>query len=277
MIFWGGQSVMFLGFLKKALVSLSVVFGGFGVGFASSVIDSSNSSNVFKTQIKQAQSSSTSNYNVGDKITIDGNDYTILETNMSLSSPEANFTFSKSSNIVYILSWFGYDLDSKYHCLSFSLSSDIILFTSSNSDLSSERYNIHVKESNLSYLVSPKSSGYYSNSLLLIFNKNYNFKNTFFYNSRTFGYASLLILSPYVKPLNPVTDSISIIVSGLTEFGKGLGKGISDIVTAMMYSGEGANRVLSPYFVFVLVFASVALCVSLTSLIFNWLRQLGGK
>ncbi len=73
-----------------------------------------------------------------------------------------------------------------------------------------------------------------------------------------------------------VKEIVNVLISGLTEFGKGLGQGISDIVTAMMYTGEGASKALSPFFVVVLVFAAIALCVSLTTLLFNWLRNLGG-
>lgn len=73
-----------------------------------------------------------------------------------------------------------------------------------------------------------------------------------------------------------VKEIVGVLISGLTEFGKGLGQGISDIITAMMYTGDGASKALSPFFVVVLVFASIALCVSLTTLIFNWLRNLGG-
>lgn len=73
-----------------------------------------------------------------------------------------------------------------------------------------------------------------------------------------------------------VKEIVDVLISGLTEFGKGLGQGISEIVTAMMYTGDGVSKTLSPFFVVVLVFAAIALCVSLTTLLFNWLRNLGG-
>lgn len=69
------------------------------------------------------------------------------------------------------------------------------------------------------------------------------------------------------------------LVSGLTTFGQGLGHGISDIVTAMMFqttgTGESAVTTLSPFFIGVIAFGAVALAVGLTTLIFSWLSSLG--
>ena len=66
-----------LGIFKKCLISLSVMFGGFGVNLGSSVIDVSNSTNnVFRTQLKQANTNIGSN--VRDNLkNISLNDYTL--------------------------------------------------------------------------------------------------------------------------------------------------------------------------------------------------------
>lgn len=72
-----------------------------------------------------------------------------------------------------------------------------------------------------------------------------------------------------------ISEIVSVLVSGLTSFGQGIGRGISDIVTAMMFTGSGESQKLSPYFVAVLVFAAVALTIGLTRLVFNWLGNLG--
>lgn len=72
-----------------------------------------------------------------------------------------------------------------------------------------------------------------------------------------------------------VSQIVEILVSGLTKFGQGLGKGISDIVTAMMFTTNGESQALSPFFVAVCIFAAVALAVGLTTLLFNFLRNLG--
>lgn len=87
---------------------------------------------------------------------------------------------------------------------------------------------------------------------------------------------SIVALEGLASGQDVVAEIVGVLISGLTEFGKGLGQGISEIVNAMLYIGDGASKTFSPFFVIVLVFAAIALCVSLTTLIFNWLRNLGG-
>ena len=267
---------MFLGFLKNALISLSVVFGGFGVNFGSSVIDSFNSSNVFKTHVKQVNSSSSPSYNVGDVIFLSDNYYKVIESNTDSLYSQDNYNFKNSSKFVYISYWSSNSINERFYTLVARL--DTNNFVEFVAGAPTKSNNFFTFGSNLKpYAISPVGSLFYKVPLFLTFNKPFSFKISF--SSSGMGDIKVLVLSPTEapKPLNAVTESISIIVSGLTEFGKGLGKGISDIVTAMMYTGEGVTKALSPFFVMVLVFASIALCVSLTTLIFNWLRNLGGN
>lgn len=68
-----------------------------------------------------------------------------------------------------------------------------------------------------------------------------------------------------------VTDIVSILVSGLTTLGTGIGSGVANFAQALAFDGDG----LSVYFVLVLAFAGVSLAVGLTTKIFDWLSSLG--
>lgn len=73
--------------------------------------------------------------------------------------------------------------------------------------------------------------------------------------------------------LETLQQIISLLVGGIIDFGKGIGSGISQIVTSMMYTSDGLN--LSPYFVAIVIFAAIAICTGLTSKLFMWLGNLG--
>lgn len=74
-----------------------------------------------------------------------------------------------------------------------------------------------------------------------------------------------------------VSEIVSILVSGLTQLGTGIGSGIANFATALAFTGTGENQTLSVYFVLVIVFAGVSLAIGLTTLIFNWLSSLGSR
>ena len=74
---------------------------------------------------------------------------------------------------------------------------------------------------------------------------------------------------------NLVTQIVQIIVSGITEMGKGIGKGISDAVQAMAFTGTGEQQTLSVWFIVVLAFAGISLAVGLTRLVYTFLTTLG--
>lgn len=75
--------------------------------------------------------------------------------------------------------------------------------------------------------------------------------------------------------LQTLQEIINILVGGIIDFGKGIGAGISQIVTSMMYVTNGDTTTLSPYFVAIVIFASIAICTGLTSKLFMWLGDLG--
>lgn len=75
---------------------------------------------------------------------------------------------------------------------------------------------------------------------------------------------------------NLVTEIVKIIVSGITEMGKGIGAGISGAVEAMAFTaGTGDTKTLSVWFIVVLAFAGISLAVGLTRLVYTFLTTLG--
>lgn len=75
---------------------------------------------------------------------------------------------------------------------------------------------------------------------------------------------------------NLVSEIVKIIVSGITEMGKGIGAGISGAVEAMAFtSGTGDSKTLSVWFIVVLAFAGISLAVGLTRLVYTFLTTLG--
>lgn len=78
---------------------------------------------------------------------------------------------------------------------------------------------------------------------------------------------------------NLVSQIVQIIVSGITEMGKGIGAGISNVVQQMAFTttgtGESATTTLSVWFIVVLAFAGISLAVGLTRLVYTFLTTLG--
>lgn len=72
-----------------------------------------------------------------------------------------------------------------------------------------------------------------------------------------------------------VEEIVKIIVSGITERGKGIGAGISGAVQEMAFTGTGETQALSVWFIVVLAFAGISLAVGLTRLVYTFLTTLG--
>lgn len=72
-----------------------------------------------------------------------------------------------------------------------------------------------------------------------------------------------------------VTQIVQIIVSGITEMGKGIGSGISGAVQAMAFTTSGETTTMSVWFIAVLAFAGISLAVGLTRLVYSFLTTLG--
>ncbi len=70
---------------------------------------------------------------------------------------------------------------------------------------------------------------------------------------------------------------IAIIISGLTDFAKGIGTAINDTVTSMFLttSEQGAVTGLSTFGGVIAIFAGIALAVGITTLIFHFVKGIG--
>lgn len=70
-------------------------------------------------------------------------------------------------------------------------------------------------------------------------------------------------------------EIIQVLVSGITEMGKGIGEGISSIAKSMFFTTSGDTQTLSTWAILILVFAGISLAVGLTRMIYTWLSTLG--
>ena len=76
---------------------------------------------------------------------------------------------------------------------------------------------------------------------------------------------------------NILTEFIQLLVSGITELGKGIGSGVNNFVQDLFLkvSEQGAVEGLSTFGGVAAIFGGISLAVGLTTLIFNWIRSLG--
>ncbi len=74
-----------------------------------------------------------------------------------------------------------------------------------------------------------------------------------------------------------MTQIISILVAGITAMGKGIGEGLSSLTTAVFMTGTGEAATLSVFGTFVIVFAAIALSMSLTRWVVNFVTSLGQR
>lgn len=76
---------------------------------------------------------------------------------------------------------------------------------------------------------------------------------------------------------NILTEFLQLLVSGITELGKGIGAGVNEFVQDLFLKvGEGgAVTGLSTFGGVVAIFGGIGLAVGLTTLIFNWIRSIG--
>jgi hypothetical protein len=71
-----------------------------------------------------------------------------------------------------------------------------------------------------------------------------------------------------------MSEIVSILTSGITDFGSGLAAGINGYVQALFIGSSGG---LSTTGVIIVVFGSIALVTGITALVWNWISTLGAR
>lgn len=71
-----------------------------------------------------------------------------------------------------------------------------------------------------------------------------------------------------------MSEIVSILTSGITDFGSGMAGGINGYVGALFIGPSGG---LSTTAVIIVVFASIALVCGITALVWNWISTLGAR
>lgn len=71
-----------------------------------------------------------------------------------------------------------------------------------------------------------------------------------------------------------MSEIVSILTSGITNFGSGLAGGINGYVKALFISSTGG---LSTTGVVIVVFGAIALVTGITALVWNWISTLGAR
>lgn len=71
-----------------------------------------------------------------------------------------------------------------------------------------------------------------------------------------------------------MAEIVSILTSGIADFGSGLAGGINGYVKALFISSSGG---LSTTGVIIVVFAGIAIVCGITALIWNWITTLGAR
>ena len=68
---------------------------------------------------------------------------------------------------------------------------------------------------------------------------------------------------------------ITILFGAITQTAESLGEGVMALIDGLFFTGTGDSQQLSVFAILTLVFAGVALSLSLGRLILNWLGGLG--
>lgn len=74
-----------------------------------------------------------------------------------------------------------------------------------------------------------------------------------------------------------LNEIIQLFTTGLTSYGQGFGAGLQAMVTGIFIDSSGQTETLSVFGGLVVVFASIALVISICSLLFHWLSSLGAR
>lgn len=71
-----------------------------------------------------------------------------------------------------------------------------------------------------------------------------------------------------------LAEIVSLLTSGITDFGKGLAAGINGYVKELFVSASGG---LSTTGIVVTIFAGIGLVTGITALVWNWISTLGAR
>lgn len=81
----------------------------------------------------------------------------------------------------------------------------------------------------------------------------------------------------YVLTAMSLGDTVQAIceglVSGIQYIASGVASGVKAFVTALIYNDE--QTALSSFMSIIVVFGAVALAIAITTLVFNWIKNLG--
>lgn len=75
-----------------------------------------------------------------------------------------------------------------------------------------------------------------------------------------------------------LTEFIGLLVGGISEMAKGIGSGLKEAVTEMFLTTDSTTHAITGLSTFgglVGIFGGIALAVGFTTLIFNWLSNIG--
>lgn len=74
-----------------------------------------------------------------------------------------------------------------------------------------------------------------------------------------------------------MTEIISLLTDGLSEFASGFGTGLQSFVENIFLTTSGDTTTLSTFGTIAIIFAGVGLAISVCSLIFHWVTSLGAR
>lgn len=72
-----------------------------------------------------------------------------------------------------------------------------------------------------------------------------------------------------------LTEIIGLLVGGITEFGKGIGAGLSELVSSIFITTAGEVTKLSVFGGIIVIFAAISLAVGLSRWVVNYVTSLG--
>lgn len=74
-----------------------------------------------------------------------------------------------------------------------------------------------------------------------------------------------------------LTEFIQLLVGGISELAKGIGTGVNGFVKDLFLvtDAQGAITGLSTFGGVIAIFGGIALATGITTLIFNWIRNIG--